>query len=440
MKTFYISTLGCKVNQYESDGIASDLVRRGWHQATDCCHAQVCIINTCTVTSRAAMQSRQEIRRLIRSNPEAGIVVTGCHAQTEPEQIQAIETVHHIAGHAEKFCIPDTVESSVVSGNKKFHSAPMPVASRRMKVPFHSFEPAVIGQKTRAYLKIQDGCNAACTYCIVPIARGRSSSMPVDEVIEHLRVLNTSGFKEAVLTGIHIGSYGIDLQEPDTFSSLLKTIAYKKPIHRIRMSSIEPNELNDDILETAFHSNMVCDHFHIPLQSGDDDVLSRMRRPYTSSFFKKLVLKIHDIFPLAGIGVDLLHGFPGESVKAFERTVSLINELPISYLHVFPFSPRPGTPAFSYPDKVPEKTIKGRCLTMRTLGEEKRREFERKNLGAKLEAVIQNERDQVSGRLIAMTSNYLSIQVDGDDKQKGDVATICLETIDSNRLLFGRIL
>jgi len=321
------------------------------------------------------MQSRQEIRSIIRLNPEARIVVTGCHAQTEPEQIKKIETVHHIAGHTDKFSIAKAIiewDAAAGAGSPALpFSDPSPVPSSR----FLSFKPAVFGEKTRAYLKIQDGCNAFCTYCIVPYARGRSASMPADDVLEHLKHLDNAGFKEAIISGIHLGAYGLDFEEPSSLSSLVKKIAALKPIHRIRLSSIEPKELTDDLLALVRSNPMICDHFHIPVQSGDDLILKRMKRPYTVDYLRDLIFKIHNAMPTAAIGVDILQGFPGESEDAFYRTCELIRELPVSYLHVFPFSPRPGTPAFDFPDKVDPAAIKKRCQVIRKLGEKKRRQY-----------------------------------------------------------------
>ncbi|MBF0469546.1 MAG: MiaB/RimO family radical SAM methylthiotransferase [Desulfamplus sp.] len=337
---------------------------------------------------------------------------------------------------------------------------------------FHTFAPAVTGSNTRAYLKIQDGCDAFCTYCIVPYARGRSTSMPMNEVIEHLEHLSTKGYKEAILTGIHVGAYGLDLENdrfnPDEESSiiennrvdlqtkpsltdLLMKIEYLRPIHRVRLSSIEPKELTDQIISLASrshvkHTPVLCDHFHIPLQSGDDTILKHMGRPYDCALFADLVTRIHNDIPTAAIGVDILEGFPGESDKAFENTLTLVEKLPVSYLHVFPFSPRKGTPAFDYPDKVDTKTVKKRCAILRTLGTRKKKEFENSQMGLRLESVIQDSTDTQTGKLIAVTSNYLSVIVEGDDgsnphqkELKRQIVHIELTGRDKNNRLTGKI-
>ncbi len=467
MNLFYITTLGCKVNQYESDGIASELLAHGWKATHQSEKADICIINTCTVTARAAQQSRQEIRSIIRGNPRAKIIVTGCHAQTAAREIRKIEGVDHVVGHNDKFYIAKAILASTSSNGRGsndsgFHenettgpghtsSPPMaemkledlkdPVSTACHDTEFNSFPPAVTGENTRAYLKIQDGCDAFCTYCIVPYARGRSRSMPPQEVMSHLRALNLAGYAEAIITGIHTGAYGLEFKEKSSLEALLRTIAHEKPIHRIRVSSVEPRELTDNIIDLMVNNSIFCDHFHIPLQSGDDDILSRMKRPYKAALVKSLVMKIRRKMPFAAIGVDILQGFPGETDAAFKATLNLIRSLPITHLHVFPFSPREGTPAFDYPDKVPREIIQERCSIMRSLGERKTREFETNNIGRPIEAVIQEKRDPATGKLKAMTSNYLTIQVEGSDALKKKVVSVQLDHIDTeNHLLQGHVL
>ncbi len=459
-KTFYMATLGCKVNQYESDGIAAELVAGGWHRSDNVEDAHVCIINTCAVTARAAMQSRQQIRSIIKANPDAKIIAAGCHAETAPDEIRTIKNVYTITGHQEKFKIAQMLLES---------ESQLDISTKEDKLLSPFFKPAVTGSKTRAYLKIQDGCDAFCNYCIVPYARGRSRSMPPDDVVEHLLNLSSKGYKEAILTGIHVGAYGADLENEYSLTELMFQIDRLRPIHRVRLSSIEPKELTDEIINLAckyagisrcglFDSNSgpnsidrlfgpcLCDHFHIPLQSGDDTILRRMGRPYNSTLFTNLINKIYNKIPTAAIGVDILEGFPGESDHAFENTLNLVEQLPISYLHVFPFSPRRRTPAFDYPDKVDSKVVKKRCKILRQLGLEKKVAFENRLLekigtvGNSFESVIQNKRDSQTGKLIAITSNYLSVLVDGGDNIKRQIVAIELEARDQNNMLIGKII
>ena len=433
MKTFFIQTLGCKVNQYESDGIASGLEERGWTKGEK--NADVVIVNTCAVTSRAAMQSRQAIRKIIRENPDAKVIVTGCHAQTDPEAIKKIDHIDHLVCHQDKLRIADHLAST--------GDDPFPLIFKKIdrteSNPFNGFHHAVKGDMTRAYLKIQDGCNAFCTYCIVPYARGASVSMPETEVLQHLRELGASGVNEVILTGIHAGMYGLDFKEKSSLPDLLTRIDRERPVYRLRLSSIEPCEINEGIIRLARPGHILCDHFHIPLQSGDDDILKKMKRPYDAFFFRDMVQMIHEILPFAGIGVDTLIGFPSETDRQFENTYELIESLPISYLHIFPFSARKGTPAYHFDPKVDEKTIKDRCAKMRTLDKIKRQIFINRNLHQKQEGLVQNKPDKKTGMLKAITSNYLTVLLNGKPELCGKILDLVPEQCDSNLTVRGRI-
>ncbi len=434
MKTFYIKTLGCKVNQYESDGVAASLEDKGMVRAKKGETCDVCIINTCAVTARAGMQSRQAVRKLARDNPGAKIIVTGCHAQTEPERIPKIGDSLQVVCHQDKTRIIDHVFARPKTAPLAF-KPPDHCPDNR----FQSFEKPVHGGMTRAYLKIQDGCNAFCTYCIVPYARGSSVSMPEHRVLQHLEALGQKEFNEVILTGIHAGLYGRDLRARSSLVRLIQTIQEKKPVHRIRLSSIEPNEIDDRLLELAVPSGILCDHFHIPLQSGDDTILKKMKRPYTAGFFTDTVLGIHEKLPSAGIGVDVLAGFPTETDQQFENTVNLIRKLPVSYLHVFPFSPRQGTPAFSFTPKVDESVIKARCSRLRELGRQKKAAFIAANMGQTLEGVVQHKQDPHTGHLTAVTTNYLNVFLEKTDHIKGKIVDLVCEQCDSNLQIFGKL-
>jgi len=429
---FRITTLGCKVNQYESDAIAQTLKDMGGVSVSEEDTADLCIINTCTVTQKAAMQSRQAVRQAIRFNPEARIIVTGCYAQTEPNAIEKIDGVDHIIGHADKHNIPDMVFPK--------EKAPCPSLIHKnifREQHFKQIPVTVLGNRTRPFLKIQDGCDTFCTYCIVPYARGRSRSMPLETVLENIRDLRQAGFHEVVLTGVHLGAYGLDLSPRTGLTALLDRIRESSAIHRVRLSSIEPHELTDDLIKMISESDIFCRHFHIPLQSGDDGILEKMHRPYTSSFFKDLVIKIKEQIPDAAIGVDTLIGFPGETESAFENTRSLIEKMPVTYPHVFPFSSRQGTPAAKYPQKVPSKMIKTRCEKMRLLGNEKKRSFYKGFLGNSVEILIEGKRDKATGLLKGITSNYIPVHVDGKDDLFNTSVQVKIQKIDKNNTVFG---
>lgn len=410
MPKFITTTLGCKVNQCESESIAKTLISSGWTHAGDETGADLCIINTCTVTRRASMQSRQAIRQAIRSNPGAVIIATGCYAETEPDELRKIEGIDRIIGNKKKEKIFEIIknEFKCPADSGGFVHAPS----------------ARSGTRTRAFLKIQDGCDAFCTYCIVPYARGRSRSMPVQSVIESVNNLREAGYREAVLSGIHLGKYGQDLSPGTTLTALLELITDSCIIDRVRLSSIEPNELTPGIIKLAAESGKICSHFHIPLQSGDDGILKKMHRPYSREYFKDLIIRIKESMPDAAIGVDILAGFPGETDEAFHNTYSLIDELPVSYLHVFPFSPRKKTPAYDFPEQVPAYIIKARCTEMRRVGASKKADFYKKAAGTEADILIEDKRDEESGLLKGISSNYLSVLIKGEDHIKNRIVKV----------------
>jgi threonylcarbamoyladenosine tRNA methylthiotransferase MtaB len=410
MPKFKITTLGCKVNQAESDQIAAGMADACWLPVGDQQDADVCIINTCTVTRKASMQSRQAIRRAMRAHPKARILVTGCYAHTDPQTVSDIVGIRGVVSRADwqriKSILSETElrlrkadEIKSDSGSRPAGGAAGPVASAR----------------TRPFLKIQDGCDAFCTYCIVPHARGRSRSMPLSEVIENLSRLSDCGYHEVVLAGIHLGCYGRDLKPAASLFELLQQIENSRPPDRLRLSSIEPLELTEDIISLAAASSCICPHFHIPLQSGDNTILNRMGRPYTAEQFASIVNRVHELLPEAAIGTDVLVGFPSESEEAFEQARGLIKSLPLSYLHVFPFSARPGTPAAEMPGQIKPDVLKERSRKMRQLGTELRMAFYNRFRNRTLKVLVETSRDSSSGLLKGLTANYLPVHLEADD-------------------------
>jgi len=435
MKTIWIKTLGCKVNQCESEAIENALIESDSGIAL--CQdesADVVVVNTCSVTSKAAMQSRQAVRQAVRNHPGARIVVTGCHAQTAPEQFGAMDGVDLVIGNREKHRIPGRILAQINShpkhqtpNNTSGHRSAAQTTAQKIHCPditkttlFDSLPAIAQGARTRPFLKIQDGCNAFCTYCIVPHARGRSRSLEVDQVLRQIQQLGQSGYKEVVLTGIHIGCYGQDLTPKTALPDLLWRIREAGNIDRVRLSSIEPAELSNAIIQMAAEKERVrgslCPHFHIPLQSGDNDILQRMHRPYTKEYFSDLIFRIVERIPTAAIGVDTLIGFPGETTGAFENSFELIRSLPIAYLHVFPFSPREGTPAYTYEDQIHSRVIKDRCKQMRRLGQDKRTSFYGRFIEQTVNVLVEERRDKDSGLLKGITNNYVPVRFEGPDK------------------------
>ena len=434
MSKFKITTLGCKVNQAESEAIAQDFLSSKWLTARKSEEADICIVNTCAVTHKAAMQSRQAVRRAIRANPNAKIVVTGCYAQTAPQEIKAIDGVNYIVGHGEKHAIGRMIRT--VGDRAPGHAISI-CGDIRKKRPFASMPMADTVARTRPFLKIQDGCDAFCTYCIVPHARGRSRSMPLENVLDNIGKMAKAGYREVVLTGIHLGAYGHDLSPVTYLSTVMERIQELRPIDRVRLSSIEPFEFTGKILEQALKSDIFCRHFHIPLQSGDAGILKNMGRPYSPKLFGDLINKINRFMPDAAIGVDALIGFPGENESAFENTYKLIERLPISYLHVFPFSARPGTKAANLPEKVDAGIIKDRCERMRMLGNQKRMKFYQAFIGQVLPILIETEREASTNFLKGISSNYLPVLIDAGDKLKNKIIDVKIQKLKGMKL-FGK--
>ena len=417
MKNFRIITLGCKVNQCESAALGHLLEKEGFDQSQSQTDLQVIVINTCAVTGKAAMQSRQAIRQAIRRNPGARIVVTGCYAQTAPEDLKAIHGINMIVGHSEKMRIVELLSSSECED--AFPAlVHQPIVSDK---DFAGLEAVSCSDRTRAFLKIQDGCNMRCTYCIVPYARGGSRSMPVNDVFDHMLQLRRTGFHEIVLTGIHLGAYGNDLFPKLGLTDLLVDLTNPPIVDRIRVSSIEPTEVDHRIIQLmADRSRGLCRHFHIPLQSGDDDILRRMGRHYTCNTFAEVIHDISGEVPGVAIGMDVIAGFPGEDEASFANTLHFIDALPIAYLHVFPFSPRKGTPAAKFKNRTPEAIIKQRCSRLRDLSELKRLQFHQSMVGQILNVLIENESQGFSQGL---SDNYAQVLI--PDAKKGALAN-CL--------------
>jgi threonylcarbamoyladenosine tRNA methylthiotransferase MtaB len=384
------------------------------------------------VTGKAAMQSRQAVRKAVRDNPHAVIVVTGCYAQTAPNEIQSIEGVDYVVGHGDKLHIADLVAPS----------GPKPAATTVVRrdideeCAFEPFPSVVPDERTRAFLKIQDGCNAFCTYCIVPYARGRSRSMPAGDVRLHLDDLAGKGFREVVLTGIHLGAWGKDLVPRTTLAALAASIEKKRSALRIRFSSIEPTEIEAGLVRlVATCPTSLCPHFHIPLQSGDDGILERMGRPYTREAFSQTIADIHRAVPYAAIGADILVGFPGEDDAAFGRTAALVEQLPVAYLHVFPFSPRKGTPAAGFKPKVRESIVKQRCKLLRQLSKEKRARFYRANVGRVVEVLIESVG---SGYARGLSENYLPVVIPGSGSAANSLVRVRIEGVDADMTVTAR--
>jgi threonylcarbamoyladenosine tRNA methylthiotransferase MtaB len=415
MATVAITTLGCKVNQFESEALISTLYQKGYRFVPFGEEADITIINTCTVTHRADFQSRQMIRRAIRSNPKSLIIVTGCYSQVEPETLSRIEGVRYLLGNREKGQIPDLLPLMEKGKLLQIQVADIQEERFLSDTPLPSFH-----YHTRAFLKIQDGCDALCSYCIVPVARGRGRSLPPERALEHLKILKERDFKEVVLTGIHIGSYGSDLQAPFSLEKLLIRIEEEETPDRIRLSSIEPLDFSEDLISFLSNSTKVCPHLHIPIQSGDNEILKKMNRDYDHSFLYDLIHELSQRIQKLSIGADVIVGFPGETEEKFKRTYELIESLPLSYLHTFPFSKRKGTPASQFSQGVDEGEIKKRAEAMRELGRQKRQAFYRQFLDQELDVLVEDRREKETGRWKGLSRNYIPILLNHENGSEGN--------------------
>ena len=429
-KRFKIITLGCKVNQFESASLRDSLLDLGLKEVGKGEEADVTVINTCIVTQRASYQSRQAIRKAIRENPSGAVAAIGCYGQVFPDELSQIPGLDLIAGNTVKERMPLILTETVATGQPCLISEKFGSDESFQFLPVKRFL-----DRTRAFLKIQDGCESFCTYCIVPLARGPLRSLGVSKVISMLESLAKDGYKEVVLTGIHLGKYGTDLTDGADLEGLLHRIQRESFPMRLRLSSIEPNEIGAGLIEMMATEDWLCRHFHIPLQSGDNGILQRMNRVYTSQEFSRLVEQIRERIPFAAIGVDIMAGFPGEDPRAHENTLSLIKDLPVSYLHVFPYSPRRGTAAARFSGQVDQKVTKERARRLRKLGREKRESFYRSCLGEVFsvltEGWVSAEKAQVKG----LSDNYLPVTFPSARRQKNRLVSVRIEGLGEQNVI-----
>jgi len=396
-----IATLGCKVNQSESASIEGELRSRGYEVVDYKERPDLCIINTCTVTARSDQQSRQLIRRAV--NQGARVIATGCYAQLRPHELSEIDGVIYITGNAGKGCIVNKLEEIHDSeGTELDITAPVsPVKTG-----------AYYSNRARAFLKIQDGCDHSCSYCTVPMARGKSRSLKTEEALGAAVEFWGKGYNEIVLTGVHIGAYGHDLNPPSSLTNLIQRIKQSIPDIRIRLSSIEPHEFSDELL-SLIEEGLICPHLHIPLQSGSDRILCLMNRGYNSAFYRDIINRIISVNPDISIGTDVIAGFPGEGENEFQETISLIEELPFSYVHAFQYSIRPGTSAESLKGHLDPYTKKKRVGMIRELALRKKRHYISRHSGRILEVIVE-ENNKSDGFLRGISENYIRVIMEKD--------------------------
>jgi threonylcarbamoyladenosine tRNA methylthiotransferase MtaB len=431
--TVAISTLGCKVNQYESAGILENLDKSTFLLVPFNTKADCYIINTCTVTGRTDYQSRQLIRRATRMNPDACIIVTGCYAQVAPEELARIPGVTLVAGNAEKENIPEVIQN-IVKGNQK-----VSVSNISSIRKFSGLSPLKFPGHTRAFLKIQDGCNCYCSYCIVPYARGQSRSLPETEVLNRIEMLTSAHYKEVVLTGIHLGVYGQDLNPPINLCKILEYVERNRTMARLRLSSLEITEISDDIIRLMQKGTTICRHLHIPLQSGNKRILAAMKRNYGPAFFENRIEEIVQAVPDIAIGIDVMVGFPGEGEEEFNSTCKLIADLPVAYLHVFPYSERPGTLSSGLPGKISETVKKRRSEILRSLGRKKRMAFAERFIGVKMAVLVEDNKDKKTGFWKGFSDNYIPMLIKSSNSSLANCIVNVIPDYIRDGKLYGRV-
>jgi len=429
-RTVSLHTLGCKLNYSETSTIAKQFSVNGFEIKEYGEAADVFVLNTCTVTENADRECRQIIRSVIRNNPSSYIIITGCYAQLQPEDIAKIEGVDLILGENEKFKIFEYVsdfEKKELSCNVVISSASGNISD------FGEAFSADTDSRTRAFLKIQDGCDYSCSYCTIPLARGSSRSLEPTRVIENAKKLVDTGYREIILTGVNTGDYRYSGEGMNEWK--LINILYeldKLNIDRIRISSIEPNLLTDEIIALYKSSPKFCNHFHIPLQSGNEEVLKMMKRRYKNEFFRDLVYKLNDGIKDVGIGVDVIVGFPGETDEYFETTLKFLEELPIMYLHTFSYSERKNTASVNLPGKVEISKIKDRSRILRYLSLSKRFDFYTKYLGTHQKVLFESKKD--NGYIEGYTTNYIRVKAKAGEAVENSISDVILTRNELNAL------
>lgn len=424
-KTAAYHTLGCKLNFAETSTIARQLTAAGFEKVSFDAPANIYVINTCSVTENADRECKLHVKRAMKANPEGLVVVLGCYAQLKPEEISAINGVDLVLGAKEKFNILSYLDDLRKTENHGIiHSCEIDEAD--FFIGSYS-----IGDRTRAFLKVQDGCDYKCTYCTIPLARGISRSDTIENVVKNAKEIAGRGIKEIVLTGVNIGDYGKgefgNKKHEHTFLDLITELNQVDGIERIRISSIEPNLLKDECIDLVAHSKSFVPHFHIPLQSGSDDLLKLMKRRYLTTLYQNRITKIREVMPDSCIGVDVIVGFPGETEEKFLETYQFLNDLPISYLHVFTYSERENTEAATMAGIVPIAERKRRNKMLRILSEKKKMAFYQTQIGKKLPVLWEHENK--NGQMFGFTENYVRVQKPFDINSVNEIEVLQLDQI-----------
>lgn len=419
MPRFFLQNFGCRATQADGAAIVRQLEERGLAPSDSPAHADIVILNTCTVTEAADHDARAAVRRVHRENPDARILVTGCYAQRAPEEVAALSGVTWVVGNSHKHMVPEIAsgaDGNFVSVERLSLSSPaftltgdIFAHTELIAAPVISGEPSE--GRTRPNLKVQDGCNNRCSFCIIPSVRGQSRSLPLDRVIQEANALVSAGYKEIVLSGINLGRWGLDFASQQRFVQLLEALLAQTEIQKIRISSVEPMDWSDDLIALVAGCRRIAKHAHLPLQSGSDRILRLMHRKYRPWHYAEKVRKIREAMPDAAIGADVMVGFPGETDELFEESRDFIARLPFTYLHVFTYSSRPGTPSASMPNQVPVHLARERNRVLRELAAEKNLAFRRTFIGNTLQVITLNDGDMDPTE--ALSGNYLKVSIAG---------------------------
>ena len=427
-KTAAFYTLGCKLNFSETSTISRDLEEEGYAKIDFELGADIYIVNTCSVTDQADKKCRNIVRKALKYNPNAFIIVIGCYAQLKPEEISTIEGVDLVLGAQEKFNIGKYLDDT----NKKNKPVLLNQSIKNVKTFYPGYS---VGDRTRSFFKVQDGCNYFCSFCTIPLARGKSRSGSISQTIEKAKEIGRSEVKEVVLTGINLGDFGYGTNE--NFFQLIKELDQLNGIYRYRISSIEPDLLSEEIIQFVNSSNKFVPHFHIPLQSGSDYLLKKMRRKYDTDLYCSRIRLIKKLMPHACIGVDVIVGFPGETEEEFNKTIEYLKSLPISYLHVFTYSERANTNAPKMNDVVPMDIRRKRSKQLRILSLKLKLKFYNENIGYKGKVLLESKEEN---NLIGFTENYIKVKIPFDDKMINTIQEVRIEKINSDIEAYGSIL
>ena len=437
MKTVFIKNFGCKVNAFDGQVLTDIFLKEGFALAETYKAADIVVLNTCAVTKNAEKEVLYVAKRIKRETPHTLVAMTGCYAKIAEKDLAENNLFDLIVPHEKKGQLPKIVKDYMKIGIRDLN--------RKEGQSLLSQEPVFFGAScstnTRAFIKVQDGCDSYCSYCIVPFARGHSVSVPLESVLCEVRRQIARGTKEVVLTGVHIGNYGKDIGDGKTLnlSMLMREIFSIEGFFRVRLSSLEINDMTDDLMQClALHRDMFCDHLHLPLQSGSSRILKLMNRHYTPEDFLAVVNKFRTVFPRASIGSDVIVGFPGEEAEDFELTLKSLTDVDIAYCHVFPFSSRPMTKAAEMPKKVASPIIKHRAKVLRDFGEERLNAYTRSFLGQTMEVLWEGDRDEEE-RPLGKTRNYLTVAYEGEGApEKGTLNLVYLKQLSKDGNIIGR--